>query len=124
MAQDNRDPRTYAIIGAAMEVHSQLGNGFLEPVYQDALEVEFRLRKIQHAREVALPVFYKEQQLRSSYRADFICFENVIVELKAVKQITDIERAQILNYLKATNFTLGLLINFGQSSLKYERFVN
>ena len=119
-----RDKRTYAIIGAAMEVHRQLGSGFLEGVYQEALEIEFALRDIPFKREAALPVFYKDQQLRTVYRADFICFENIIVELKALRQMSGKEKAQVLNYLKATEYPLGLLLNFGSGSLEYDRYAN
>jgi len=118
-----KDPRTYAIIGAAMEVHGELKQGFLEAVYQDALEIEFQLREIPYQREVELPVSYKGRRLRATYRADFICYERVIVELKALSKISGTEEAQILNYLKATGFEIGLLLNFGAPSLDYKRFI-
>ncbi len=118
-----QDPRTYAIIGAAMEVHKQLGCGFLEAVYQEALALEFALRDIPCRREVELPVFYKEQRLQIAYRTDFICYDEVVVELKALAQLGNIEKAQILNYLKATGMEMGLLLNFGTSSLEYKRFI-
>jgi GxxExxY protein len=120
----SRDERTYAIIGAAMEVHKQLGSGFLEAVYQEALDIEFSLRSIPFVKEVALPIEYKGQQLQTIYRADFICFENVIVELKAIKKLGGLEEAQLLNYLKATGYPVGLILNFGSSSLEYERRAN
>ena len=120
---DKRDPRTYAIIGAAMEVHRQLGSGFLEPVYQEALAIELKTRDIPYDREVELPVFYKGQRLTCMYRADFICFESVIVELKAVRDLSGAHEAQIINYLKATGFQVGLLLNFGADSLQYKRLV-
>ena len=117
-----RDPQTYAIIGAAMEIHKQLGYGFLEAVYQEAAIVEFPLRQIPFQREVLLPVHYKGSLL-SQYRADFVCFSEIIVEFKAQSQLTGIDEAQVLNYLKATGFQRGLLINFGSSSLQYKRLV-
>jgi GxxExxY protein len=89
------DPRTYAIIGAAMEVHKQLGCGFLEPVYQEALTVEFSKREIPFRREVTLPIFYKHVRLNTPYRVDFICFEEVAVELKALAQLSGTEEAQL-----------------------------
>jgi GxxExxY protein len=95
-----RDPRTYAIIGAAMEVHRQLGCGFLEPVYQEALAVEFSRRAILFHREVTLPIFYKDVRLETPYRVDFICSEEVAVELKALAKLSGTEEAQLINYLK------------------------
>ena len=121
--EEESDQQTYAIIGAAMEVHKQLGCGFLEAVYQEALALEFNQRGIPFRREEQLPVFYKGQQLDTHYKADFICFSNIIVELKALSDLSNIERAQILNYLKATGHQRGLLINFGTTRLQYERFV-
>ena len=117
------DPQTYAIIGAAMEIHRQLGHGFLEAVYQDAAVIEFPLRKIPFEKEVSLPIRYKEILLPSHYRADFICFSEIIVEFKALSHLSSVEEAQLLNYLKATGLKRGLLINFGASSLQYKRMV-
>jgi len=117
------DPRSYAIIGAAMEVHRVLGCGFLEPVYQKALAVEFSKRKILYLNERSFPVFYKEIKLDAPYRPDFICFENVVVELKALARISGIEESQVINYLKVTGYEVGLLLNFGTRSLEYRRFV-
>lgn len=118
-----KDNRTHAIIGAAMEVHGILGNGFLEAVYQEALGMEFSKRGIPYAQQVELPVFYKNQLLNASYRADFICYENIIVELKAVTTLGTVEQSQVLNYLKASGKKVGLLLNFGSQSLQYKRIV-
>ena len=122
-AADSKDKQTHAIIGAAMEVHRHLGPGFLEAVYQQALAIEFSARGVPFASEVDLPVYYKGERLPCSYRADFVCYNNVIVELKALKAITSIEEAQVLNYLKATRLERGLLVNFGRPSLEFKRFV-
>ena len=117
------DPRSYAIIGAAMEVHRVLGCGFLEPVYQKALAVEFSKRRILYLRETSFPVFYKDVELNVPYRPDFVCFEDVVVELKALARISGIEESQVINYLKVTGHEIGLLLNFGARSLEYRRFV-
>lgn len=116
-----KDFRTHAIIGAAMEVHGILGNGFLEAVYQEALGMEFSKRGIPFAQQVELPVTYKERVLNASYRADFVCFEEIIVELKALTVLGNSEQSQVLNYLKASGRKLGLLLNFGSQSLQYRR---
>ena len=124
MKPQSEDPRTYAIIGAAMEVHRELGPGFLEAVYQEALTIELSVRGIPFQREVELPIAYKGKTLQTAYRADFICYDEVVIELKSIKQLGVIEEAQLLNYLKATGYQVGLLINFGAASLETRRFVN
>ncbi len=118
-----RDKQTYAIIGAAMTVHSKLGSGFLEAVYQDALEREFQFLQLPYKREVKLPVYYRGEQLDSYYQADFICFDSVIVELKALQRLSGKEEAQVINYLKASNLHRALLLNFGTTSLQHKRLV-
>jgi GxxExxY protein len=120
---EQRDPQTYAIIGAAMEIHRTLGHGFLEAVYQEAAVIEFPLRQIPFEREVLFEIHYKGTLLNTRYRADFVCFGNIIVEFKAQSQLTSADEAQLINYLKATGFQRGLLINFGAPSLEYKRMV-
>ncbi|MEO8434589.1 MAG: GxxExxY protein [Pyrinomonadaceae bacterium] len=118
-----KDPRTYAIIGAAMEVHRQLGCGFLEPVYQQALAVEFELREIPFYKEERIPIHYKGRLIEHRYSPDFICFDSIVVELKALARLSGTEEAQVINYLKATGCEIGLLLNFGNRSLEHRRFV-
>lgn len=112
---------TGKIINACMEVHNELGNGFLEPVYQEALEEEFKIQGIPYVREKLLPVMYKGKQLKKEYYADFVCYGDIIVELKAVSVLSKPHKAQVLNYLNAANKEIGLLINFGETKLKWER---
>ncbi len=119
----DKDPQTYAIIGAAMELHRELGGGFLEAVYQDALAVEFLARKIPFERERLCPVRYKGGLLPSHYVADFVCFGEIIVELKVLKALSTADDAQVLNYLKCTGFHRAILLNFGSPSLQTKRFV-
>ena len=116
------DPRTYAIIGAAMDVHKQLGGGFLEPVYQEALAIEFSKRGIPFSREVK-SVCYKEMRLNTAYRVDYLCFDEIAVEPKALAHLSGTEEAQLINYLKASDKETGLLLNFGARSLTDRRFI-
>jgi GxxExxY protein len=117
------DTQTYEIIGAAIEVHRELGCGFLEAVYQEALKEEMISRGIHFRAEADLPIFYKGKQLKTGYRADFVCNESIIVELKAISKLSDIESAQVLNYLRAGRKERGLLFNFGSKSLEHRRFI-
>jgi len=117
------DPRTYAIIGAAIEVHKHLGCGFLEPVYQEALEMEFTNRSIPYQAQHKFPITYKGRTLETYYKPDFICFDSVVVELKALSRLSSIEESQIINYLKVSGQHTGLLLNFGARSLEKRRFV-
>ena len=108
-----------------MEVYNQLSHGFLEPVYQEAFEKELILRKIPYEREKELTISYKGQVLRQTYRADFICYGKIIVELKALSELKEVHRSQVYNYLCATGFELGILVNFGNSmGLERERIIN
>jgi GxxExxY protein len=123
VAEEIRDPQTYAIIGAAMEVHRQLGHGFLEAVYQEALSAELDAKGIAFEKEVMLPIFYKGRLLQCTYRVDFVCCNEILLELKALNKLTGVERAQVINYLKATGYHKALLLNFGTDTLQYERIV-
>jgi len=114
----------YAIIGAAIEVHRVLGPGFLEAVYQEALEIESEARGLPHESQKKIRICYKEHLLAKEYTADMVYYDQVIVELKALDNLTGREEAQILNYLKATGMKVGLLINFGSTGrLEWKRFV-
>ena len=114
---------SYKIIGAAMEVHKELGSGFLEAVYQEALEIEFQKQGIPYKREKLLTIYYMDIKLKKSYSAEFVCYDKIIIELKALSELTTQHEAQVLNYLKTTKYKLGLLINFGSKSLQYKRLV-
>ncbi len=113
----------YAIVGAAMEVHRTLGCGFLEAVYQEALDIEFGNREIPHFAQKELPLIYKGRLLKKAYVADFVAYDKIIIELKASNGLTTLDDAQILNYLKATGLMVGVLINFGKDSLEWKRKV-
>ena len=115
---------SYKIIGACIEVHNELGSGFLEPIYQEALEVELTNQNIPFQREAPLPVKYKGLVLNKSYIADFILYDKIVLELKALDALSTVHESQVLNYLKATGFKLGLLVNFGQPKLQYKRLVH
>ena len=117
------EEESYLIIGAAIAVHKELGNGFLEAIYQEALEKEFNIRRIPHKREVPLRIYYKDEPLSKYYVADFICYDKIIIELKALSAITSEHQAQVLNYLKASRLTLGVIINFGKQSLEHKRVI-
>jgi GxxExxY protein len=115
---------SYRVIGAAMEVYNEIGSGFLEAVYQEALEKEFCFQNIPYKREVSFPIYYKGELLSKKYIADFVCYDKIVVELKAASSLSSEYKAQVLNYLKAAKLELGLLVNFGESKLKYERLVS
>ena len=122
MAEIIYKSESYAIIGACFEVYNEKGCGFLEPVYQECLGIEFEYRNIPAIAKPALRLSYRGRILAQTYEPDFVCFEKVIVELKAVSVLTDEHRAQLLNYLHATGLELGLLVNFGHyPGLEYER---
>ena len=118
-----KDERTYKIIGAAMEVHKELGCGFLEAVYQEALAREFATQGIPNRSQPIVEIFYKGQSLDKKYQPDFVCYDEVIVEIKAMSNLTGLEEAQVINYLKATTMKVGLLLNFGAQSLQHKRLV-
>jgi len=118
------EEETYKIIGACMKVHKVLGAGFLESVYQEALEKEFTKLDIPFIRHQKLNIIFDGQKLKKYFVADFVCYEKIIVELKATTFLRQDDEKQLLNYLKATSFEIGLLINFGQSSLTWKRLIN
>ena len=115
----------YDIIGACFDVYKELSCGLSEPIYQEALEIEFKLRGIPFEREKELVVYYKGQKLRKKYVADFVCYDDIIVELKALDNVTSKEVSQLLNYLHITKYPLGLLVNFGhEDNLEWKRYAN
>ena len=118
-----KDNRTFKIIGCAMEVHKELGSGFLEAVYQEALERELSFQGVTYKSQPVVEISYKGKSLIKTYQPDFICFDEIIVEIKAISSLSGIEEAQLINYLKATGLSIGLLINFGSRSLDYKRMV-
>ena len=114
----------YEIVGAAIEVHKELGDGFLEPVYQESLQIELTRRNIQFEAQKRLQLFYKDVALKKEYIPDFICFDKIVVEIKALDRLSSIETSQILNYLKATKMRVGVLINFGSvGRLEWKRYI-
>ena len=115
--------KSYNIIGACMAVHRELGCGFLEAVYQEALALELKERGIPYIQEEKLEIYYKEHTLQQYYVADFICYDNIVLELKALSGLESSHYAQVLNYLKATDLSLGLLVNFGTKSLESKRII-
>ena len=114
---------SYLIVGAALAVHNELGNGFHEAVYQEALEREFKICELPYKREVPLTIYYKNEPLNKIYIPDFICFDKIIIELKALSAITSEHQAQVLNYLKASKLNLGLILNFGKQSFEHKRII-
>jgi GxxExxY protein len=117
------DPQTYAIVGAGMAVHRELGCGFLEHVYQEAFTIELRQRSIPFAREAPISVKYRGHVLPVLYKLDFMCYGAVAVELKALRAIGTLEEAQLINYLRAAPCTRGLILNFGATSFQHRRLV-
>lgn len=117
------EEETYAVIGAAMEVHSVLGCGFLESVYQEALALEFQKRNIPIKEQEKLSVNYKGIILNGYFKIDYLCFGNIIVEIKATKKIEAVHQAQLLNYLKVSGHNIGIIFNFGAVKLEYQRLV-
>ena len=119
-----RDIRTHEIIGAAMEVHRIVGPGHLEAVYQECLEIEFKLKDIPFISQPSLEIFYKEQKLKKYYVPDFIVYNEVVVEIKAAQSLSKVDEAQLINSLIISRHNVGLLLNFGERSLKYKRFIH
>ncbi len=118
-----KDERTYKIIGAAIEVHKELGCGFLEAVYQEALGKEFKNQKVPYKSQPVVQIFYKNKPLDKTYQPDFVCYGEIIIEIKAISNLSGVEEAQLINYLKASGLKVGLLINFGSRSLEHKRFI-
>ena len=115
---------SYKILGACFNVYNEMGCGFLEPVYQECVEIEFESQGIISDSQKALTLNYHSRRLNQTYKPDFICFDKIIVELKSVSNLTDEHRAQVLNYLNASKLRLGLLVNFGHyPKLEYERII-
>ena len=113
----------YLIVGRCMEVHKRLGCGFKEAVYQEALELEFIEYALEFEREKRLRIQYKGKFLKKEYSPDFVCFDKIVLELKAASELTEIHQSQLFNYLKASNLRLGILVNFGTPSIQFKRFI-
>jgi GxxExxY protein len=113
----------YAIVGAAMEVHRIKGHGFAEPVYQECMEIKLGERGLPNTPKKEMPIFYKGRKLKKTYIADFVAYERIIVELKALDRLTEREEAQVINYLKSSGLEVAVLINFGAPSLEWKRIV-
>lgn len=127
MLGDNKlifEEETYKIIGACMKVHRNLGSGFLESVYQEALQKEFESQEIKFQRQVKLKLMYDGQPLKKFFVVDFVCYDKILLEIKAASFLVKDAEAQVINYLKSTELPLGLLVNFGQKSLIWKRFIN
>ncbi len=120
---ESDDPRTYTIIGAAIEVHRVLGAGFLEIFYKDALAIELALRKIPFRRELPISIEYKGRPIRGEYRIDFVCYEDIVLEIKARSNTGPADHAQVISYLASSKRRVGLLLNFGGAKLEQKRFV-
>jgi GxxExxY protein len=120
---EQQDPQMSAIIAAALEIHRQLGHGFVQAIYKDAAVIEFALRNIPYQREVLLPIKYKDYLLPTHYKADFICFSDILVEFAAMSDLSNFEEMQVLNSLKATGIKRGLLLNFGSVGLQYKSLI-
>ncbi|MCY2687813.1 GxxExxY protein [Salinimicrobium sp. TH3] len=118
------EQETYKIIGACMEVHKKMGSGFLESVYQEVLAKEFRKEEIPFEDQKKLNLHYEGEKLNKYFIADFVCYDKIILEIKSVSFLNKNLESQVINYLKATNKEIGLLINFGEKSLKWKRFIN
>ena len=115
---------SYQIIGACMNVHRKLGSGFLESVYQEALEKELKAKGVPFQRQKQLNIYYDGKKLNKYFVADFVCFDQIILEIKAAGLISKNMEQQVINYLRSTNIELGILVNFGEKSLTWKRFVN
>jgi len=123
MKSNDLNKLTHRIIGCAMEVHNKMGNGFQEVVYQRALAIEFELQKLSFARELEMDLIYKDLSV-GKRRVDFFVEDNVMVEIKAVEELESVHKAQAINYCEAYNIADGLLINFGSTSLQFQRVFN